>query len=113
VSRNARSRVLEIVRTDSSFAREDVRGVRAWVGRCIHCGSRIVVEESGATLATVEHIVPRNHGGTDELTNLALACARCNQGKGTRLDARKRSDPTLRAVIETLQARRKERWREP
>lgn len=113
MSRNSRSRVLDIVRSDSTFAREDVRGVRAWVGRCIHCSSRIVVEESGATGATVEHIVPRNHGGTDELENLALACARCNQSKGTRLDVRKKNDPTLMAVIETLRVRRKERWRDP
>lgn len=34
--------------------------------------------------ATLEHIIPRTHGGTDALENLGLACARCNQGKGSR-----------------------------
>jgi 5-methylcytosine-specific restriction endonuclease McrA len=60
--------------------------------------------------ATVEHIVPRHHGGTDEPDNLALACARCNALKGSRLDARTADDPTYRATVELLRARRRERW---
>ena len=63
-------------------------------------------------LATLEHIVPRHHGGTNELMNLAVACARCNHGKGVRLDHRKPADPTLRRVIDMLQERRKKRYRE-
>jgi len=30
----------------------------------------------------VEHILPRQHGGNDDLDNLALACGRCNRHKG-------------------------------
>jgi 5-methylcytosine-specific restriction endonuclease McrA len=30
----------------------------------------------------VEHIIARKHGGTDHLTNLALACKTCNYRKG-------------------------------
>ncbi len=33
----------------------------------------------------VEHIVPRQHGGNDALTNLALACLHCNVHKGPNL----------------------------
>jgi HNH endonuclease len=33
----------------------------------------------------VEHIVTRQHGGTDDLENLALACDRCNLCKGPNL----------------------------
>lgn len=33
----------------------------------------------------VEHIVARQHQGTDEDSNLALACDRCNFLKGTNL----------------------------
>ena len=62
---------------------------------------------------TIEHIVPRNHGGTDELDNLALACAGCNQEKGVRHDHKRANDPRLQAVIETLRVRRQERWRDP
>ena len=29
----------------------------------------------------MDHIVPRNHGGSDELSNLQALCFRCNAGK--------------------------------
>ncbi|GAB4196172.1 MAG: hypothetical protein OHK0013_03140 [Sandaracinaceae bacterium] len=106
------ARVLAIVHTDRTFERREVRGERVWVGRCIHCGSALVVDEDGATAATIEHIEPSAHGGTDDVRNLALACARCNQRKGARLDVRRRDDPTLSAVIEMLRRRRAERWRD-
>jgi 5-methylcytosine-specific restriction endonuclease McrA len=33
----------------------------------------------------VEHIIPRIHGGSDDLDNLALACIDCNLHKGPNL----------------------------
>ncbi len=33
----------------------------------------------------IEHIVPRQHGGSDDPSNLALACHRCNLHKGPNL----------------------------
>src|SRR5437016_3905081 len=33
----------------------------------------------------VEHIVARQHGGSDTVENLALACPECNRHKGTNL----------------------------
>lgn len=33
----------------------------------------------------VEHIIPRIHGGTNALENLALACQSCNCSKGDRI----------------------------
>jgi 5-methylcytosine-specific restriction endonuclease McrA len=109
-----RQLLLAIVATDATFDRSVVRGEPAWVGKCIHCNARLVVAldgEAGGT-ATIEHIVPRTHGGSDDLANLAVACARCNALKGKRLDHRRREDPTLTQVIETLRARRLARWRE-
>lgn len=104
--------MLSIVATDATFARAEVRGVRAWVGRCLHCNTKLVVSEAGETSATIEHIEPRHHGGTDAPENLALACARCNAGKGMRLDHRKKDDPKLREVVEALRAKRLARFRE-
>ncbi len=106
------TKVLAVVHTDATFSLRDVRGERCWVGRCIHCSSAIVVDRDGATAATIEHIEPSTHGGTDDVANLSLACARCNQRKGASLDGRRRDDPTLSAVIDTLRARRRERWRD-
>jgi hypothetical protein len=33
----------------------------------------------------IEHIIPRKHGGSDDLNNLALACIDCNLHKGPNL----------------------------
>jgi 5-methylcytosine-specific restriction endonuclease McrA len=105
--------VLAIVATDSGFERREVRGQTVWVGKCIHCNAKLVVDEQGGTQATIEHILPRNHAGTDAVENLALACAGCNHEKGVRHDARKKDDPKLREIVERLAERRKARWRDP
>ena len=110
-----RKKLLAIIATDRTFERVEARGEAVWAGKCIHCNRKLVVTLDGDPVnrVTIEHIVPRNHGGTDELDNLALACAGCNQEKGVRHDHKRNDDPRLRAVIDTLQARRRERWREP
>jgi 5-methylcytosine-specific restriction endonuclease McrA len=33
----------------------------------------------------IDHIIPRKHGGSDNPSNLALACNRCNRHKGSNL----------------------------
>ena len=45
--------------------------------------------QSVAVLTTfhVEHVRPRQHGGSDDPENLALACQHCNLHKGTNLTA--------------------------
>ena len=50
--------------------------------RCEYC--RLPQVFSGLRFH-VEHIVPRQHGGTDDTGNLALACPECNLHKGTNL----------------------------
>jgi hypothetical protein len=115
-ARSTHARLLWIAATDRTFTvQRTADGLRVLVGKCIHCGSKHALTTDGAPLteATIEHIEPRTHGGTDALENLAIACARCNRSKGTRLDARRRDDPVLTRVIETLQLRRRARWREP
>jgi 5-methylcytosine-specific restriction endonuclease McrA len=110
-----RRRVLAIIATDATFERTEVRGREAWVGKCLHCNAHLVVSLEGEPIsrATIEHIVPRGHGGTDALENLALACARCNQGKGVRHDPHYHRDARARELVARLLERRRERWREP
>jgi 5-methylcytosine-specific restriction endonuclease McrA len=105
--------LLSAAESDNTFERVNLHGRDYWVGRCIHCQSKVSVPLSveEPANATLEHIVPKNHGGTDTPENLAVACARCNQGKGKRLDKRRADDPTLARVIATLQQRRSERLR--
>lgn len=109
--------ILALAATDSTFVAAEARlGADKdpiWVGKCIHCRSPLMIapgkRERGNV--TLEHIVPQGLGGTDVLRNLALACARCNNQKGSRLDGLGLQDPKLAAVIEHLQAERQRRHR--
>jgi 5-methylcytosine-specific restriction endonuclease McrA len=47
---------------------------------CVYCGKTNVPLE-------VEHIVPRSRGGSNRVSNLAIACHACNDAKGTRTAA--------------------------
>ncbi|MET8401977.1 RNA-guided endonuclease IscB [Streptomyces sp900116325] len=46
-----------------------------WGSACAYCGA------SGVPL-NIDHIHPRSRGGSDRITNLAVACVPCNQSKG-------------------------------
>lgn len=46
--------------------------------RCEYCHLR---QEHSPFVLQVEHVVSRKHGGTDDPSNLALACDRCNLQK--------------------------------
>lgn len=108
-----RRRLLWIAATDATFEVDRERELIE--GKCIHCGRKLRLGLDGAPIsrATIEHIVARAHGGSDDLANLAIACARCNAGKGYRLDVRRPDDPKLLDVQATLRRRREARWREP
>ena len=53
-------------------------------GRCEYCGLAQVGQE--ATFH-IDHVVPRDAGGTTTLGNLALACVSCSLRKGARQSA--------------------------
>ena len=48
---------------------------------CQACGAKA----SADSPLHVDHIVPRKHGGTNDLSNLQVLCATCNLGKGASL----------------------------
>lgn len=50
--------------------------------RCEYC---LLRQEHSDLTHHVEHIVPKQHGGSDVPDNLALACHRCNLHKGPNL----------------------------
>jgi 5-methylcytosine-specific restriction endonuclease McrA len=111
---NPRAKILLVVATDATFERRADRFGEAWLGKCIHCNAPLRVGLDGTPgAATLEHILPRSHGGDDSPENLALACARCNHQNGARLDNRRKSDPRLMEVVQALRERRLARWREP
>jgi hypothetical protein len=131
-----RSQLLVAAETDTAAVLED--GV--WLSRCLHCKSRVGVTQRGEPVGstTLEHIVPRTWfarrararskgasspspvpserldelSGPEDPRNLALACRRCNWGKGVRHDSRGPADPRAIAVVRALLARRLARFRE-
>ena len=46
-----------------------------WQRRCAYCGAQNVPLQ-------VEHIIPKTRGGSNRVSNLAIACEACNQSKG-------------------------------
>ncbi len=51
--------------------------------RCCYCGVHTWCKHYGEdgpwnTMATVEHIIPRHHGGTNRRGNIVMACSECN-----------------------------------
>lgn len=100
--------------TDSTFERTVVDGHLAWVGKCLHCGSKLVVRDDGRAMgqATLEHVWPQGQGGSNAVANLAVACNRCNREKGMRHDHGKHTE-RLDEVVAVLRERRRERWRDP
>lgn len=99
--------------TDATFQRVTLDGRLAWVGKCLHCGKKLVVSDDGRPIsqATLEHVWPETQGGTNDVANLAVACAGCNREKGARHDHR--GGPRLDEVVAVLRARRLARWRDP
>jgi hypothetical protein len=74
--------------------------------RCEYC--QLHQEDSPLAALHVEHIVPKVHGGTDDLENLALACIDCNLHKGPNLTG---VDPQTQQVTELFHPRR-HRWQD-
>jgi hypothetical protein len=52
-------------------------------GRCEYC--RLHQDDEDFLTFHVEHVIARQHGGSDDLENLCLACPECNLAKGPNL----------------------------
>lgn len=64
--------------------------------KCVWCGcgvvralivtgaQRPVAEAMGVRLATLDHVLPRTRGGSNDASNLVTACAECNEARGDR-----------------------------
>lgn len=55
-------------------------------GLCHYCGNKTSVRSHvNDKYPTKDHIVPRAFGGANDISNYVLACARCNNKRGTTL----------------------------
>lgn len=68
--------------------------------RCEYC--KLHASDSPLARLHIEHIRPRKHGGSSELSNLALACIDCNLHKGPNLTG---IDPDSGKVTELFNPR--------
>ena len=73
--------------------------------RCEYC---LLPQAHSELTHHVEHIVAKQHGGSDDLDNLALACHRCNLRKGPNLTG---VDPMSGEVVPLFHPRR-DQWAE-
>lgn len=62
-------------------------------GVCAVCGRPL---EYGKV--TIEHYIPKYHGGTDDERNLLPLCKNCNKSKGSRIVKAKEHYPFLQAI---------------
>jgi hypothetical protein len=76
---------------------------RRAANRCEYC---LLPQEYSDLTHHIEHIVAKQHGGSDEVGNLALACHRCNLRKGPNLTG---IDPTT-TTVEPLFHPRRDDW---
>jgi 5-methylcytosine-specific restriction endonuclease McrA len=70
-----------------------------WGRKCTYCG------KEGVPLQ-VEHINPRANGGTNRISNLCLACGKCNVAKGTKdiRDFLKKKPELLKKILAQAKA---------
>lgn len=110
---NTKEIILSIIETDKTFNESVYRNQDVWIGKCIQCNRKLVIAKNGQPIseASIEHIIPKNHDGTDEIKNLAISCKNCNNLKGRTVDNKRRGHPKLQKVIASLQEKRRKRWR--
>jgi 5-methylcytosine-specific restriction endonuclease McrA len=70
---------------------------------CEYC--HLHQDDSPLASLHIEHIIPKMHGGSDDLNNLALACIDCNLHKGPNLTG---IDPVTKKVTALFHPRRQE-----
>lgn len=61
------------------YVRNRLAEAQNW--RCCWCGCDTVPEKGRANSATIEHVIPRSKGGSDDPANYAMSCNGCNQAR--------------------------------
>lgn len=73
--------------------------------RCEYCHKPEIISNFSFH---IEHIISRQHGGTDQLTNLAFACSWCNWKKGPNIATKLEEEGPIIALFHP----RKESWQD-
>lgn len=68
-----------ITMTSSEAKRMWRRAIKEYFNcQCVYCGETYDIHE-----LTLDHVLPRCHGGEDLTSNLVPSCWKCNQAKGS------------------------------
>ena len=82
-------------------AKKQRRLAHAWSltdGRCVYCNA-----ETPTSLRTVDHAIPRSHGGGNTRTNLLPACYHCNHARGTTSPASRLAHPRWQVLVKQME----------
>ena len=60
------------------WSKELIRHVWGRRKRCFHCNTPLQLSGYGETWE-VDHVIPRNDGGTNRRSNLVASCIHCNR----------------------------------
>lgn len=83
-------------------AKKDRQLSHAWSltdGRCVYCNC-----ETPVIFRTVDHCVPRSHGGGATSTNLLPACYHCNNARGITSPASRLAHPRWKSLVMQFEA---------
>jgi 5-methylcytosine-specific restriction endonuclease McrA len=69
------------------YQRGELAGMEIWEYLLFKFGHQCVYCHKTGVRLELEHLLPRSRGGSDRVSNLAPACHRCNQKKGTKTAA--------------------------
>ena len=53
--------------------------------RCHYCRRETNTKQNSPLQRTLEHIVPKGRGGSDFVSNLTIACRKCNEERGSKM----------------------------
>jgi len=97
---------MTLVNKDYWFYRERRDAVLERDKKCVYCQTPLSIYT-----ATLDHLIPKGKGGTDDLSNLVLACKTCNNQKSDLLPLEfilKKLEP-VRSSLSRGQRRRRNR----
>jgi len=77
-------------------------------GRCVYCDRRLGLlcrpGHQASWAFTVDHLVPRAHGGRSDLGNLVPACHHCNNTRSAKVPAALHAHPKHREYVDAKEA---------
>jgi len=59
--------------------------------KCVYCGKKNIPLQ-------IEHIIPKSRGGSNRVSNLTIACEKCNLKKGNKTNIQKQAKESLKST---------------